>query len=250
MHREHPVWDDKAVERYEAWFRTRAGSFALRSELRLIDHMISSWPRRFNSLLEIGCGPGFFLDHFYKAGFETTGIDSSPAMIRAAGCRLDTKVDLHVGQGDHLPFRDKEFDYAALITVLEFADNPAPMLAEARRVARKGLLIAYLNKLSLYYLMHGLPLGRNSKGVLRSAHWFTPLGMRGLVNRTMAGFPVYHRSVLLGPVCSWRPRFPWKHLNQLIGLPMFGAFNTIRVDFKGETPLTPLYLESRAGVGG
>jgi 2-polyprenyl-3-methyl-5-hydroxy-6-metoxy-1,4-benzoquinol methylase len=36
------------------------------------------------SLLDIGCGPGLFLDPWARSGFRVTGIDSSEAMLRSA----------------------------------------------------------------------------------------------------------------------------------------------------------------------
>lgn len=55
------------------------------------------------------------------------------------GCR----VDLHLGQGDHVPFEDREFDYVSIMTVLEFVDDPGSVLREAVRVARKGVLVTF-----------------------------------------------------------------------------------------------------------
>ncbi len=247
------MWDQAAVTQYEEWFETRSGKFALQSELKLLDRCLSSWPRRSQTLLEVGCGPGIFLKYFFEAGFDTTGLDASPAMLEAARRRMGSKADLRLGQADHLPFQDKEFDFVALLTVLEFgssSEDRERILQEARRVARKGLIITYLNKMSLYYLGHGIPVFRKDSSSLRRAKWFTPFGMRFLLHRAVGQYPIFSRCVLHGPCFSWRPSIPWRQFNQFLALPVFGAYCAARVDLVGDTPLTPLYVKSRRNVGG
>ncbi len=55
------VWDGFDAEKYETWFKTPAGQFALEQEFGLMDHLISGWPRRKRKLLEVGCGTGLSL---------------------------------------------------------------------------------------------------------------------------------------------------------------------------------------------
>jgi SAM-dependent methyltransferase len=56
----------------------------------------------------------------------------------------DMKVLKHqtfvLADGEHLPFKDKEFDYVICSQVLEHVDNPAKFLAEQFRVAKRGYL--------------------------------------------------------------------------------------------------------------
>lgn len=144
-------WDP---DRYEQWFDTPHGQFALEREVQLLQAVLAGWPRRGRKLLEIGCGTGLFLEHLYQMGFDVSGIDSSPDMIMAARQRFGNRAELYHGDGELLPFIDNEFDYAFLWSVLEFTDDPAAMLAEAARVAEKGLLIGFLNRNSLYYTMN------------------------------------------------------------------------------------------------
>ena len=50
----------------------------------LLDRHFAGDPRRLN-LVDVGCGPGWYLSAWAKAGFEVSGIDSSPSMLSAAG---------------------------------------------------------------------------------------------------------------------------------------------------------------------
>ncbi len=233
-------WNTRSVERYDQWFETPQGSFAFAQERRLIARMIASWPRRGQRLLEAGCGTGRFLDTFWQAGFDVTGLDAAPSMLAAARKRMCHRADLHLGDVHSMPFGDKEFDYVALLTVLEFCENPEQALREACRIARKGLLVAVLNKYSLYYLSSGLALPFLPCGTLREVRWLSPFRLRSMVLRATGPKPYTMRSILLGPPVSWRQNQPWSFLNSLM-LPLHvGAFCTLRVNLLGERAMTPL----------
>jgi len=234
------MWDTEAAARYESWFQTPAGAFALQAEKRLLHRLISCWPRRCQSLLEVGCGTGLFLESFYEAGFDVTGLDSSQDMLAAARKRLGHKAELQCGTASCLPFDDREFDFVAMLTVLEFLPKPLEALQEARRVARKGLLVAFLNRHSLYYLSHGLELPFLRASAMRRAHWFSPREMRRMLQQVAPNRPVSLRGVLPGPDWTWRDTPPLGWCNSLV-LPLcLGAYGAARVNLFENAPLTPL----------
>lgn len=235
------MWDKAAARRYERWYETVEGSFALALEDRMIRRMISDWPRRGQKFLEIGCGTGLFLHIFWEAGFEAHGMDSSPQMLAIARRRLEDNAELQVGQAEHLPYEENEFDFAALLTVLEFTENPRAVLAEAARVARKGLLITFLNRFSLYYLTHGRAWPWTHEGTLKRAHWYTCREMRAMVQEVVGGQPMRMASVLPGPLSTWRPSPPWRWINGLVLPGGFGSYCGLRVDLLPGAPLTPIY---------
>lgn len=234
-------WNEATAERYDQWADSSQGHFALVQEYRLLHFMLSSWPRRKQKLLEIGCGTGFFLQAFWEAGFDVTGIDASPAMLERCRTRLGPRADLHLGSAEHLPFADKEFDFVALITVLEFCDDPESALREALRVAGKGILIGFLNRRSLYFLTQGKPWPGARSSLLRQASWFSPGHMSRLVSRVTDARSISTRSILIGPPSSWRSSPPWKWLNSLILPSALGAFVSMRIDLMAERAMTPLF---------
>lgn len=228
------IWDP---DRYEAWFDTDEGRFALERETHLLQNMLAGWPRRGHKLLDVGCGTGLLMDNLYQMGFDVTGIDSSPEMVMAARQRLANRAELHLGDGELTPFNDNEFDYAFLWAVLEFTDDPLAMLKEAARVAEKGLLVGFLNKNSLYYTMNV----RGSGGSMDSGDWFTWCEMQDLVKQATGFLPTLARSVLPGPVRTWRSASYLRRFNRWLYPPFLGAFTAVRVDFVNMKPLNPLF---------
>lgn len=231
-------WDStESARRYDQWARTSQGAFALRQEEHLLQGLIAPWPRRKQKLLDIGCGAGLFLDFFWSCGFDLTGLDQNPDLLARARDKMGGRVDLHLGRADHLPFDDREFDYASIMTVLEFMDDPGAVLREAARVARKGILITFLNRSSL----HGWSARLSSKTSFPApARWFTWTGMRQLLQKNIpAGF-IQARSILLGPAATWKPiPLIWR-LNSLPLFPSLGALTAVRVDMTPPRAQTPL----------
>lgn len=235
------VWDSFDAEKFETWFNTPPGQFALEQEVALMDSLISAWPRRKRKLLEVGCGTGLFIDHLYRCGFDITGVDRSPVMLESARKRLGNRAALHLGNGERLPFNDNEFDFTLLWTVLEFCDNPQEVIREAARVSAGGILVGFLNRHSIYYFTHGRMWPWASSSTLRSARWFSPSEVRKMIKKESGYSPAVTRSVLPGPLWSWKDKTPWKQLNGIIYPPYFGAFTACRVDFRNRRPLNPLH---------
>jgi ubiquinone/menaquinone biosynthesis C-methylase UbiE len=236
-------WSEEIASKYDGWAESRQGQFVLQHEKRLFQRLLSPWPRRRQTLLEPGCGTGIFLEFFWEAGFDVSGIDSSSAMLARARKRLGSKAELHLGQVEDLPFEDNEFDFVALITVLEFCSNPEAVIKEAARVARKGLVIGFLNKHSLYYLTHGLNYPGVRKSLLRQARWFSWWQMRKIIRNVVGPKKVYARSVLPGTTLFWRDLPGLKHFYKILWPPFVGSFVGVRVDLIKVAPIqTPLMV--------
>lgn len=239
--------DQETVRRHEAWFESPRGRFALSCELHLVDMALADWPRRNQKLLDIGCGLGLFLEEFWRAGFDVTGQDKSPAMLEAARRRLGSRADFHLGHAEHLPFDDNEFDYAALVTVLEFCPDPGAVIREAARVAKKGLLVAALNRWSL----HGLRRCRDATLNPVQGTWRSWPETCRLITAHAGRRPAFARSTLPGPAWTWRDRTPFRQFNRLTYPPFAGTFVVARVDFTNQRPLTPIRAwATEPGLGG
>jgi SAM-dependent methyltransferase len=244
------MWDtDEAVARYEAWYASPKGAFALEREKLFLAHMVSSWPRRTSSLLEIGCGAGHFLELFWEAGFDVSGIDASRPMLDAAKKRLGCRVELHLGNAGLLPIDDQAFDYAVLVTALECMENPEEVVAETFRIASKGVLIAFLSRWSLYWVEKQLSAmaacafaakGRRQEHAAAGCKWFSPLQMWKL-SRKVSGRPAVFRSTLFAPSPCWRKNSWLPSVAPRWSIAPFGAVAAVRTDLTS-VPVTPVVL--------
>jgi ubiquinone/menaquinone biosynthesis C-methylase UbiE len=233
-------WNDKQADRYEQWFTSPMGQFILDRESRLLQRLISTWPRRKQRLLDVGCGAGHFSHMFWEWGFDVSGIDPSPAMLRLARKCMGGRVDLRVGVAERLPYDDNEFDFVSLITMLEFSNEPEMAIAEAARVARKGMVIGFLNKHSLYYLTHVRSRKTVKDSMWTGSSWFSWWEMQRLITAAIGKQWMLARSVLPGPVWTWRRLPPFKQACGILLPPFVGTFVGVRVDLLGGPAKTPL----------
>jgi ubiquinone/menaquinone biosynthesis C-methylase UbiE len=150
---EKAVFDEQVASRYEAWYETPEGRRADEMEKASLRQLLGNFPRA-RSVLEVGCGTGHFARWLCEQGLAAVGLDLSAQMLAEA--EILDGVLLVRGDAHRLPFSDGAFDLVAFITTLEFLDQPQQALAEALRVAQRGLLLGVLNRWSLLRLQRQL----------------------------------------------------------------------------------------------
>mgnify|MGYP001156557625 CR=1 FL=1 len=134
------------VDRYEEWFADNEAAYV--SELLALRPFVPMAGQG----LEIGVGSGRFAAPLGVGA----GIDPSPAMLAIARRR---GIEVVQAVAEALPYADDRFDHALVVTTLCFVDDPAAMLAEARRVLRPGgtLVIGFIDRdsaLGRHYQAH------------------------------------------------------------------------------------------------
>jgi SAM-dependent methyltransferase len=101
----------------------------------LATHLSEMIPPECTSLLDVGCGDGSIDSLILSAhpGMDIRGID--------VFVRNKTLIPVEVFDGKHIPLADASCDVMMMVDVLHHTDDPNILLAEARRVARRGVLI-------------------------------------------------------------------------------------------------------------
>ena len=162
------AFDERVAVHYEAWYEKPEGRRADELEKAVLGWLLQGFPR-LGSVLEVGCGTGHFSRWLSDQGLAVVGLDLSAAMLAEA--RALNGVPLVWGDARRLPFADRSFDLTALITTLEFLQQPQEALAEALRVARRGVILGVLNRWSLLGLQRRLAaLFRRT--VYNAAHFY------------------------------------------------------------------------------
>ena len=86
-------------------------------------------------VVDVGCGDGTLArrvaDH--HGDLEITGVETRP--------RPDTAIEVVPFDGDRLPFPDRSVDAVLLVDVLHHTNDPAAVLAEARRIVRHAIVV-------------------------------------------------------------------------------------------------------------
>lgn len=95
---------------------------------------IASYIRPGETILDVGAGICDITLLLQQAGHPTTPLD-----IEDYSCTPAVRPVLY--NGTTMPFRDKSFDVATILTVLHHTPNPEQVLREAARVARRIIII-------------------------------------------------------------------------------------------------------------
>ena len=96
------------------------------------------------TVLDAGCGSGYFLQQLQRAGYEVAGIDVSDDALAMAKARLGPDAQLYRHRLDELPWplRDESIDVIWSSEVIEHIFGVYEYLAEANRVLRdRGHLV-------------------------------------------------------------------------------------------------------------
>jgi ubiquinone/menaquinone biosynthesis C-methylase UbiE len=91
------------------------------------------------TMLDIGCGNGSFLNRLSGHFEKGVGVDASEGMLRQARAKMFTnsKLSFHKIDGPKLPFPDNSFDVVTSTLAFRYLDWD-PMVAEILRVLKPG----------------------------------------------------------------------------------------------------------------
>jgi demethylmenaquinone methyltransferase / 2-methoxy-6-polyprenyl-1,4-benzoquinol methylase len=102
-------------------------------------------------VLDVATGTGLVARQLVRRyGCTVVGLDQSEEMLATARARLardplvEPQVSLVLGEAEHLPFADGEFDHLTFTYLLRYVDDPAATLRELARVVRPGGHVAML----------------------------------------------------------------------------------------------------------
>ncbi|RQW83587.1 MAG: class I SAM-dependent methyltransferase [Geobacter sp.] len=212
--------------RYDRWYETREGRIFDRLEKQAIISLIDAVQPK-GTLLEVGCGTGWWSSFFSQLGFSVTGVDFFPEMVAAAQAKHIPAATFEVADAHSLPFADESFAACAAIAALEFMKEAETVLKEMVRCTRRRGGTVYLGLLNASAKANR-KRAKTAGTLYEKAHFSTVeeissiLSRFGKVHATVCAFPF---SVMLGGAagrCLDRlgSRLKWKS----------GAFVAVRID--------------------
>jgi ubiquinone/menaquinone biosynthesis C-methylase UbiE len=153
-------------------------------------------------VLDLGCATGNYSRRLRSLGYTVKGADINPEYVRIA---REHDVDAYLVQGDTLPFPDKSFDTVILFEVVEHLRDPDIVLREAKRVARKNVLVTTPNSERITDLQR-IGLLFEHFGDLDHCNFFTPVTFQGLLEKHFSRV-VVERGNGINPLglMPWKP---------------------------------------------
>ena len=128
------VFDEFAGD-YDRWFDDHRAVYE--AQVRMLRDAVPCYRRG----LELGVGSGRFAVPL-GIGY---GTDPSRNLLKIAKRR---GIEVVIGEGEYLPYRDETFDFVLMMTVICFLDNPLAVLQETGRVLVNGgdLILGFIEK--------------------------------------------------------------------------------------------------------
>jgi len=90
--------------------------------------------------LDIGCGPGFFLEAAQSRGYDAFGLDPSEYIVKVAREKFGDRIQLGLIESADYPA--DHFDLVVAFDTFEHIYHPLEWLSAVRRVLRPGGLLA------------------------------------------------------------------------------------------------------------
>lgn len=173
-------------DEYAFWRASQIGIISERLERRAVLELAGDVCGR--TVLDVGSGDGILALVLAKLGADVTGIDSSAAMIDAAGRRAKrhgVEIAFERAHAEWLPCHPEEFDLVTVVTVLCFFQDPRPVLEEIARALKPGgrLVIGELGRWSSWAVGRRIR-DRVGPPIWRHAKFRTARELRELVERT------------------------------------------------------------------
>ncbi|MFQ5745741.1 MAG: methyltransferase domain-containing protein [Gemmatimonadota bacterium] len=168
-------------DRYAERFAGEVGAWFLEIQSELTLELLAGMPAG-GRVVDVGGGHGQLVRPLHAAGFDLTVVGSAPICgarvaddVGQGRCRFDV-ADLY-----DLPYPDRAFDVALSFRLLAHVEDPARLVSELCRVARRAVIVDYPSLRSVN-LMAGLLYGLKS-GVetnTRRFRVFRPASVRAL----------------------------------------------------------------------
>lgn len=171
------------------------------------------------NILDIGCATGEYCQKLTEMGFSCSGVDINAKYVNKA---KENGVEAYLMEGNNLKFPDNSFDTVLLFEVLEHVERVEDVLKEAKRVAKKNILITVPNctdfhKLTRYNLTYDHMLEKDH------INFFTKTDLETLLKSYFDNFEVNEvEPMLMCLSIPWWVKFPfsifykWKPLKNQI----------------------------------
>lgn len=181
-------------KRFTSWFGKKVNELEKKAIQRLLDKI------KVKKVLDMPCGTGRITQYLLENGYTVSGSDVSSDMVKEAKKKLKGYKKLNclvVAPGDHLPFKDNEYELVTCIRLMNHLpkESRAKILKELHRVT-KYLLVSNSKRSSIF----GIKKYVKIKLGLLDKNWFPAEEWNFAKELKTAGFKITHRTRSLNGV--------------------------------------------------
>lgn len=139
-----------------------------------------------NKILDVGCATGEYCQRLNGLGFKCVGVDVNPGYVAKA---KKNGIKAYIMNGKSLDFSNNSFDTVLLFEVLEHVSDPDSVLKEAKRIAKRNILITVPNCTEFSLLSR---FGLTYEHMLEKDHvnFFTEKDLESLLSKYFKKFKV------------------------------------------------------------
>jgi SAM-dependent methyltransferase len=165
---------DRYADDYDLWFDENTHVY--QAEVNALRRLIPQT----GFGVEVGVGTGRFSTPF---GIRI-GVEPSGNMAQIAKSR---NMAICLAVGEHLPFRDNQFDFALLVTVVCFVNDVVELLREVRRVIKVGgkVIVGFIDRDSALGRLY--ESRKDTKTFYKEARFYSPPEIAALVRQVGFG---------------------------------------------------------------
>ncbi len=151
--------DEQQVERYHRkQTTTRTARRRLARETAIVRGLLADLAPS-SLILDAPCGVGPNTRSLQAAGYRVIALDLNPFMLRHA---VRDAAPAHTVRADAfaLPLADRSVDAVVVVRLLHYlatADERRALLAEARRVARRRVVVSFMHRIAVAPLLKARP---------------------------------------------------------------------------------------------
>jgi ubiquinone/menaquinone biosynthesis C-methylase UbiE len=135
---------DRDAESYGGYVYTRGNRLSSRlATQRTLQAILEAGDFSGRSVLDMGCGDGFFTQQIWDLGAPRSlaGVDAAEQAIKVANANKPPRpIEYIVGNAHRLPWPDNSFDVVMIQSILHHDDDPQDMIREAFRLAPEILI--------------------------------------------------------------------------------------------------------------
>ena len=133
----------------EEYYRSNTSGQGYDEYLEIGDNWVRTFSRRLRELapflrsgrvLDVGCGPGYFLTAAQKMGFDVYGIDPSEYIVKRASGQWGDRIQR--GLIETANYESDSFDLVVAFDTFEHVYDPKRFLTAVHRVLKPGGIIA------------------------------------------------------------------------------------------------------------